>query len=81
MLDKGENRVKVLVKFLGNDTRWISVHDIPRKAALSLSECPSIVLQMCLLLSQKSGASNTPPTPSNSPTLTEANKKRAIASR
>lgn len=53
MLDKGENPVKVLVKFLGNDTRWISVHDIPRKAALSLSECPSIVLQMCLLLSQK----------------------------
>ena len=55
MLDKGENPVKVLVTFLGNDTRWISVHDIPRKAALSLSECPSIVLQMCLLLSQKSG--------------------------
>ena len=55
MLDKEENPVKVLVKFLGNDTRWISVHNIPRKAALSLSECPSIVLQMCLLLSQKSG--------------------------
>ena len=48
MLDKGENPVKVLLKFLDNDTRWISVHDIPRKAALSLIECLSIVLQMCL---------------------------------
>jgi hypothetical protein len=48
MLVKGENSVKILVTFLGNDTRWISVHDIPRKVALSLSECPSIVLQMCL---------------------------------
>jgi hypothetical protein len=29
----------------------------------------------------KSGARNTPPTPSNSPPHTEANKKRAITSR
>ena len=41
MLDKGENSVEVLVTFLNNDTRWISVLDILRKAALSLNEWPT----------------------------------------
>jgi hypothetical protein len=76
-IDKGENPVEVLVKFLNNDTRWISVWDILRKAALSLNEWPTIVLQIVPVAELKSGTRNKPPTPSNSPPHTEANKKRA----